>query len=340
MFIPIVVAAAFLSFSDSVAHSTSWRTEQINPQSQSAELAEASELAKTVVKLYGDRKYKEALPLALRVLQIRQKASNPDVPSVRNAYLNLAEVYLALGKYGDAESSLERVIESYKTLSPNDVRQADVQERIALVHFARNNNSKAESAHQEAVRIKENVLGADNPATMKSVLELAEFYQFTGHYGKAIPHYQRLLSFYERTKGPNQQEDLAEVVDRYACALRRLNKRDEADSLEDKVFGSTAPPGDASEARTLGNVLNGRAIRLPKPTYPEAALAESVAGKVMVRVTIDEKGNVIRACAITGPKQLARTSERAAYGAKFTPTKLGGQPIKVTGVITYNFVMR
>jgi hypothetical protein len=35
---------------------------------------------------------------------------------------------------------------------------------------------------------------------------------------------------------------------------------------------------------------------------------------------------------------LANPCIAAAYQARFTPTKLSGKPVKVTGVITYNFV--
>ena len=50
-----------------------------------------------------------------------------------------------------------------------------------------------------------------------------------------------------------------------------------------------------------------------------------------------ETGKVIFACAITGAKELQRTSEIAAYQSKFRPTTLEGKPAKVSGVIIYNF---
>jgi protein TonB len=89
-----------------------------------------------------------------------------------------------------------------------------------------------------------------------------------------------------------------------------------------------------------GLVINGKAISIPKPPYPDEARASRVSGTVTVRVVIDETGKVIRACAVQGPSLLMRNSEAAAYNARFTPTKLSGQPVKVTGLITYNFVAR
>ncbi|MGA9994356.1 MAG: energy transducer TonB, partial [Pyrinomonadaceae bacterium] len=85
-------------------------------------------------------------------------------------------------------------------------------------------------------------------------------------------------------------------------------------------------------------VLNGKAISLPKPPYPSIARAAHASGTVTVQVTIDENGNVISARAVSGHPLLQAAAVSAARGARFSPTKLSGQPVKVTGVITYNFV--
>jgi TonB family protein len=55
-------------------------------------------------------------------------------------------------------------------------------------------------------------------------------------------------------------------------------------------------------------------------------------------VLIDENGNVISASAASGNPLLRAAAVAAARGAKFSPTKLSGQPVKVQGIITYNFV--
>jgi len=83
--------------------------------------------------------------------------------------------------------------------------------------------------------------------------------------------------------------------------------------------------------------LNGKAISLPKPDYPADARAAGVDGVVVVQVTIDEQGNVAEARAVSGPPQLQQVSISAALQAKFSPTLLMGEPVKVTGVIVYNF---
>lgn len=86
-----------------------------------------------------------------------------------------------------------------------------------------------------------------------------------------------------------------------------------------------------------GGVLNGKATSLPKPAYPPIAKQAHASGTVVVQVTVDEKGNVVTARAVSGHPLLQATAVSAARGAKFSPTKLNGKPVRVTGVITYNF---
>jgi TonB family protein len=93
-------------------------------------------------------------------------------------------------------------------------------------------------------------------------------------------------------------------------------------------------------ATISGGVLNGKAISKPQPAYPAMAKAVKASGTVTVQITIDESGNVITARAVSGHPLLQPSAVAAARQAKFSPTKLNGQPVKVTGVITYNFVLQ
>jgi protein TonB len=84
-------------------------------------------------------------------------------------------------------------------------------------------------------------------------------------------------------------------------------------------------------------VINGSAISLPKPPYPPTAKAVGASGAVNVQVTIDENGNVTSATAVSGHPLLRQVAAQAARGAKFKPTLLSGQAVKVSGIIVYNF---
>jgi TonB family protein len=103
------------------------------------------------------------------------------------------------------------------------------------------------------------------------------------------------------------------------------------------------PPEPKPEPkRTIiaGGVLNGKAISKPQPAYPTIALAARAQGTVVVQIVVDEEGRVISASAVSGHPLLQQAAVAAARQARFSPTRLSGQPVKVSGVITYNFVLQ
>lgn len=87
-----------------------------------------------------------------------------------------------------------------------------------------------------------------------------------------------------------------------------------------------------------GGVINGKALRLPKPPYPPEAHANRASGVVKVQVVIDEDGTVFSAEPISGHPLLLGAVRTSACGAQFSQTKLAGQAVKVSGVISYNFI--
>jgi TonB family protein len=108
-----------------------------------------------------------------------------------------------------------------------------------------------------------------------------------------------------------------------------------------EIDEEVAPPPviKAQPPKTVSRgVLNGEALSLPKPNYSKLAITANAQGQVTVQVTIDETGRVISANAVGGHPMLRADAERAARAARFSPTKLSDVPVKVTGVITYNFL--
>lgn len=87
-----------------------------------------------------------------------------------------------------------------------------------------------------------------------------------------------------------------------------------------------------------GEALEGTAMSIPKPSYPVAARAVKAGGPVDVRVLIEEDGTVHSAQAIKGHPLLRAAAESAACKATFTPTLLSDHPVKVSGIVVYNFV--
>ena len=87
-------------------------------------------------------------------------------------------------------------------------------------------------------------------------------------------------------------------------------------------------------------VIRAKVLEMPKPAYPILALKARIQGPVNVQILVDETGKVVSAQAVKGSPMLTQAAVDAARRARFTPTKLGDQPVKVQGVITYNFVLQ
>jgi protein TonB len=95
-------------------------------------------------------------------------------------------------------------------------------------------------------------------------------------------------------------------------------------------------PPRPPKIQSLG-VITGKASSLPQPAYPPIARQLGIQGRVSVQVLIDEQGRVISATAMDGHPMLAGAAQRAALQARFSPTTLSRVPVKVSGVITYDF---
>jgi len=92
-------------------------------------------------------------------------------------------------------------------------------------------------------------------------------------------------------------------------------------------------------ARVSEGVLQGKAVRKQKPAYPAIARTVKANGMVQVLVSISEEGRVIEANAISGHPMLRPAAVEAARQWVFTPTLLSGVPVKVQGVLSFNFIL-
>jgi len=92
--------------------------------------------------------------------------------------------------------------------------------------------------------------------------------------------------------------------------------------------------------RVTSRVLISKIINLPQPPYPAIAKQTHTEGKVNIQILVDEQGKVISAQSVFGSPLLVTAAKEAAMRARFTPTVLNGVPVKIQGVITYNFVLQ
>ncbi|HZS07007.1 MAG TPA: energy transducer TonB [Blastocatellia bacterium] len=102
---------------------------------------------------------------------------------------------------------------------------------------------------------------------------------------------------------------------------------------------SEAQPVAPRRVNVAGSALQGNATRRVQPPYPPIAKAARASGAVQVQVTVNEAGEVTEASAVSGHPLLRDSAVEAARQWRFKPTLLGGQPVKISGLLTFNFTL-
>ena len=309
----------------------------IHQEQESPELKEAADLSASVVTLFNQQKFDEALPLAKRALQIREKLLPRTDPLLMKSIRYVGDLYVAKRDYNSAKQAFERLLPILEEkFGPTDLNLASTLDMLAAVYYRLVDMSKAEIMYQRAVEVREKAFGAENVEVAEPLFALGQFYRFRKKYDLALSSYKRVLSIYWKTPGVNEAA-FERARNGFYCLAYDSNNPEINKEMEQykKLFSPTAPLAEPPQ------VINGRALSLGRPEYPDEARALGLSGTVYVLATIDETGKVIKAIDMCqGLPYLSEASVKAAFKSRFTPTKLSGMPVKVTGLIQYNFVRR
>jgi len=97
------------------------------------------------------------------------------------------------------------------------------------------------------------------------------------------------------------------------------------------------PPPPAAPERKPGALIRGDSIRQEQPIYPFIARSARLTGTVSVQVTVNDRGDVVGATAVSGPEVLRASAVAAARHWKFKPSMRDGKPVGQVTTITFNF---
>lgn len=281
------------------------QSEPLQPQGveRTKELARAVELGAQVLKLYNEGRYKEALPLAQQVIEIRQRLLPPNDPLLGAALSNLGFLLVAAKKDGEAEKAFKGALSVYESHPEKNLAIASVLQALAYIRVRKHDYESGESLLLRFVQIQEKELGPTNAKTVEAMKDYA------------------CLRFVSANKGIPRHREPDALERRATCWLVGF----ESDCSKEDV--------------TSGDVMNGKAIRLVQPSYPVGVRQKRLTGRIFVAVLIDERGNVINARAMCGGyPELNAAGVEAARLSKFSPTRVNDKAIQVTGWIVYNFL--
>ena len=241
-------------------------------------------------------------------------------------YYNRAAVHDHLGNTDQALADLAKAIE----LISSEAGRSFALSRRAQIYQKRGKLAEAVADNTEAIRLK--------PEFAYHHKNRGDVYVETGDYNKAIGDYSEAIKL-----DPKNEHFYSVRAEAYRALGREdLADRDELIVQSLKAGGTpeqtwVAEPPSSKTKVISGGILNTKAISLPQPPYPPIARAAKAAGRVVVQVVIDENGKIISAHAVSGHPLLQAACVAAARQATFAPTILSGQPVKVKGLLTYDF---
>lgn len=206
-------------------------------------LRQARQLSAQADQLSAAAKYDEALPLAERVLALRQQALGQEHAEVALALDQLATIYRRKGDLAKAEPLAVRALAmAEKTFKPNDSNLGLLVNDLAVIHFTKRDYLRAEPLFLRARSIWEQTLGIEHPNVGRVLNNLGAVYANRGENDKAAPLLQRALEILEKELGPEhmrvgdavnnlanfhaqQREDFARAEPLFARALGIYEKQ-------------------------------------------------------------------------------------------------------------------
>lgn len=304
-------------------------------EQESPELKEAIALTDSVVKLFKEGKYDEALPLAKRALQIREKLLPRTDPRVVTSLAYVGDLYLTKRDYNAAKETFERLLSILEEkFGPTDSNLITAIDRLAVIYHRQGSMSKAEDMYQRALAVREKAFGPDSVETAEPLFALGQFYRFRRDFDRAALTYKRVLSILGRASKAGTPE-FTRAANGFECLGYESENQAVFKELKE-IRKQFAPDDQALEPLAI---INGMAISLARPEYPPEARQLRLSGTIVVLAEIDETGKVISASDMCqGLPYLSESAVKAALKSRFTPTKLSGVPVKTKGVIKYNFV--
>lgn len=301
-----------------------------------------------VVKLTNEGKYDEALSLAREAVSIAESKYGKKHLETAKTLENLGYVLQKKGELEDAADALKdsfKVFENQPNLSKEDGYAVAKMLEIIGSAESRKNVLSSKKYFESALEWHNKYGDANSYEVIAILTTIAKIDYWQRDFKNSAELYKQAVE--KAASIPDFDKDKFSIImESGACSYRKAGKFDEFEKFQEKYIPKKEKTDKKITKEDLEDlketdkrVVNGSAISLPKPAYPQEAKIRKARGKVNVQIMIDGTGKVVTACAVN-KKELSMmlVSELAAYRARFNPTLLDGKSVLVTGIIVYNFV--
>ena len=154
--------------------------------------------------LHNYGKYKEAEPIYLHLISLREGTKGKEHPSTATSYNNIGLTYDYLGDYTKALEYLQKALDiREKVLGKEHPDTATSYNNIGSVYDDQGDYTKALEYYFKDLAICEKVLGKEHPSTATSYNNIGMVYKSQGDFPKAIQYLQKAFDIRKQKLGPN-----------------------------------------------------------------------------------------------------------------------------------------
>lgn len=144
-----------------------------------------------------------------------------------NKYTESGARAFEANNFGQAEKMFQLALKEAEKFGPNDIRLATSLTNVGVIHNFRGNPGKAEPLFEHAIKIKQKVLGPDNPDVVSAVCKLCQFYIGRGNYAKSDNLAQKIITF-----GNRKVHELNQVQGSFKTLIDFYQEHPEFESAE------------------------------------------------------------------------------------------------------------
>ncbi|HEY6402969.1 MAG TPA: tetratricopeptide repeat protein, partial [Blastocatellia bacterium] len=175
--------------------------------------------------------YDEALRLAARALEIRERLLGAEHPDVAAALYSLGYFYTDKGEYDKVEPLYQRALAIYEKAPDKDpLNTANILNDLGALYYYQGKYGEAERLYKRSLDILEKAFGKGLPSAAEIFNNLAALHVAQGKYVEAEPLHQRALEIREKTLGKDHPST-AQSLNNLASVYDYQGKYEEAEPL-------------------------------------------------------------------------------------------------------------
>lgn len=331
---PLIIAGLLIAFATlSTFPQIGGSTTEVVTNQCSAMFPRLTELQSKLRVAYAAGKFDDAYKIAMQMSEIGDANCDTAYSKRLSLYLNVAQIQVKRHQFKEAREIYDKNLGLAESVYGED--SEDLQKYINdLLKLSADTVGidKFESYALKLLETKRKRFGSESPEVVWELSRMARFYEAAKKIETAEKFYLESLDIGDRLP-VNKASVRGNAINRYRVYLIRQYGEPEGLKRGLALMMSRYPDNPNRD-----ETLNGMAYFLPKPAYTFAARNLNAKGQVQVEITIDERGHVKSAKAVSGHPILRPLAEEAIRMAKFLPTFFHGQIVEVKGVVTYNFL--